>query len=176
MKILVLIPAYNEESKISEVVKDIKALGLDVLVIDDGSVDETVKQAKISGALVLKHKLNRGQGAALRTGIEYAKRKKYEVAVFFDADGQMKAQEIKDILQPILANEFEVVLGSRFLGQAKNIPLTKLITLKLARLFTRLTTGLKLTDRLVINQLSKVPFPFAISSLAFDTLFRNLGS
>ena len=116
MKTIVLIPAYNEEAKISEVVKDIKALGLDVLVIDDGSVDETVKQAKISGALVLKHKLNRGQGAALRTGIEYAKRKKYEVAVFFDADGQMKAEEIPALILPIEKREYDVVLGSRYIA------------------------------------------------------------
>ena len=146
MKTIVLIPAYNEESKISEVVKDVKALGLEVLVVADGSVDDTAQVARNSGALVLRHKLNRGQGAALKTGIEYAKIKKYEVVVFFDADGQMKVEEIKNILQPILTSEAEVVLGSRFLGQAKNIPPIKLITLKLALLFTKLATGLKLTD------------------------------
>lgn len=146
MKVLVLIPAYNEGSKISEVISGVKANGFDVLVVDDGSSDDTVKISKDSGALVLSHKINRGQGAAIKTGIQYAIINNYELVVFFDADGQMKAEEIKNIIDPILKEEVDIVLGSRFLGEAKNIPFSKLATLKLALLFTRITTGLKLTD------------------------------
>ena len=143
MKTLVLIPAYNEGSKISEVITSIKAIGYDVLVIDDGS---TAKISHNNGAVVLIHKVNRGQGASIKTGIEYARDIGYELVVFFDADGQMKADEIDKVIAPIVSGESEVVLGSRFLGSAKGIPLLKLITLRLALLFTRLTTGLKLSD------------------------------
>lgn len=146
MKTLVLIPAYNESGKISEVVKNVIASGFDVLVVDDGSIDNTASLAKAAGARVLTHKINRGQGAALKTAIEYAKIKNYELLVFFDADGQMMAEEIKKITAPVISGQFDVVLGSRFLGKANNIPRAKLITLKLALLFTRISTGLKLTD------------------------------
>ncbi|MDO8669178.1 MAG: glycosyltransferase family 2 protein [Candidatus Buchananbacteria bacterium] len=146
MKTLVLIPAYNEGFKIGEVIEGVKATGFDVLVVDDGSIDQTAKISKASGADVLSHKINRGQGAAILTGLSYAKSNGYEIVVFFDADGQMQAQEIKKIIDPIASGEYDVVLGSRFLGSAKGIPLTKLFLLKLAILFTRLTTGLKLSD------------------------------
>ncbi len=146
MKTLVLIPAYNEAEKIGEVIDDVKASGFDVLVVDDGSFDQTSRVSQERGASVLTHKINRGQGAAIGTGLEYAKVNHYEIVGFFDADGQMKAEEIKNIIEPILKNETDVVLGSRFLGQAQNIPFSKLITLKLALLFTRITTGLKLSD------------------------------
>lgn len=146
MKTLVLIPAYNEGEKIGEVVADVKSKGYDVLVVDDGSVDQTVNVATNNGARVLCHKINRGQGAAILTGISYAKNHSYDIVVFFDADGQMRSNEINQVIQPIINQEVDVVLGSRFLGQAKNIPLAKLVVLRLAILFTRLTTGLKLTD------------------------------
>ncbi|OGY51180.1 MAG: hypothetical protein A3B89_00115 [Candidatus Buchananbacteria bacterium RIFCSPHIGHO2_02_FULL_40_13] len=146
MKILVLIPAYNEESTIGEVIRDVRTLGFDILVVDDGSNDKTAELAKNNGAVVLSHQINRGQGAAISTGIAYAQNKNYEIMVFFDADGQMKAAEIKNLLQPILSAGYEAVLGSRFLGRAENIPLAKLLTLKLALLFTKFTTDLKLTD------------------------------
>jgi len=146
MKTLVLIPAYNEDKKIGDVVSDVKSKGIDVLVVDDGSMDQTSSISLKKGAIVLKHKINRGQGAAIANGTEYAKRNYYEVVVFFDADGQMKSEEIRKLIDPVIKNESEVVLGSRFLGLAKNIPISKLLVLKLAILFTRLTTGLKLTD------------------------------
>lgn len=146
MKTLILIPAYNEALAIKKVISDIQDAGFDVLVINDGSSDQTAKVAQDSGAIVLSHKINRGQGASILTGIKYAEINDYEIIVFFDADGQMMAKEIKKVVEPILKDEADVVLGSRFLGEAKNIPLAKLITLKLALLFTRITTGLKLTD------------------------------
>ncbi|MFA5029390.1 MAG: glycosyltransferase family 2 protein [Patescibacteria group bacterium] len=146
MKILVLIPAKDEKAKIFSVVREIKDCGFEVLVIDDGSSDNTGELAKAAGAKVLRHVINRGQGAALRTGLSYALKGDYQAVVFFDADGQMLASEIEKLLEPLLLKRAEVVLGSRFLGRAENISFSKLITLKLALLFTKLTTGLKLTD------------------------------
>ena len=146
MKTLVLIPAYNEAEKIAEIIKNIKAHGFDVLVVDDGSTDQTAYISKISGAKVLSHRINRGQGAAILTGLEYAQNKNYEIVVFFDADGQMKTTEIKNIIEPLQNDNCDVVLGSRFLGEAQNMPLVKLLTLKLALIFTKITTGLKFSD------------------------------
>lgn len=146
MKTIVLIPAYNESAQIAEVVKNVKSFGFEVAVVDDGSIDQTTELAKSAGAVVLVHKINRGQGAAIKTGLEYALLKKYDSVVFFDADGQMNPAEINLVLEPITSGKCEVVLGSRFLGQVKNISWSKLITLKLALFFTKITTGLRLTD------------------------------
>ncbi|MBI5766028.1 glycosyltransferase family 2 protein [Candidatus Falkowbacteria bacterium] len=146
MKTLIIIPAKNEGLKIHGIVAEIVNLNYHVLVVDDGSGDNTADLARQAGAKILIHKINRGQGAALKTGLEYALLNNYEAAVFFDADGQMLAGEIKDLIEPLLLGKYEVVLGSRFLGQAKNAPILKLITLKLGLIFTKFATGLKLTD------------------------------
>jgi len=146
MKTLVLIPAYNEEDKIYQVAKEVKDLGQDVLVVDDGSSDNTYEEANRAGVKVMRHCLNRGQGASLKTGIKYALGGDYEAVVFFDADGQMIAHEIKKLIEPVRVGKHEVVLGSRFLGKAIDIPASKLFTLKLALWFTRLTVGLTLSD------------------------------
>jgi len=145
MEILVIIPAKDEQEKIVEVVREIIQVGWPVLVVDDGSIDDTASRAKAAGAAVVRHPLNRGQGAALKTGIDYALANDFDQVVFFDADGQMMATEIAKVVLP-LAEGYEVVLGSRFLGQAKAIPWLKLLTLKMALGFTRLNTGLKLSD------------------------------
>lgn len=146
MKTIIVIPAYNEASKINGVVAAVKASGLwDVLVVDDGSGDGTAVQAKAAGATVLRHQINRGQGAALKTGIKFASRSGYETAVFFDADGQMAPAEIPLLLKKL--NEgYDVVLGSRNLGRTVNMPIIRKIVKKIALQFTRFSTGLKITD------------------------------
>lgn len=146
MKILIIIPAYNEAKKIEQVVAEIKNQDYDVLVVDDGSSDDTAKMAEQAGAVVLSHQLNRGQGASLKTGIKYALKKGYDTVVFFDADDQMDAKEIKMLITKQKETGVEVVLGSRFLGRAINIPFIKKIVLKTALFGTRLMTGLKITD------------------------------
>src|SRR3989339_1298620 len=116
MSTIIIIPAYNEAPKISEVVAAIKAAGdWDILVVDDGSCDGTDLRAKTAGAIVLRHKINRAQGAAIKTGIEFASRSSYDTAVFFDADGQMAPEEIKSLTAK-LAEGYDVVLGSGNLG------------------------------------------------------------
>jgi len=149
MDCLIIIPSYNESEKIAEVIGSIRntpGLACDILVVDDGSSDHTAELAQKAGAFVISHAINRGQGAAVRTGIEYLLRRDYQRAVFFDADGQMKAEEIPSLLAPLALGEYQVALGSRFLGRTINMPFSKLLTLKLALLFTRLVSGLKLTD------------------------------
>ncbi len=153
----VLIPAYNEEKTIRKVVEDSKHYVDEVIVVDDGSLDQTSSEAKRGGALVLGHIINRGQGAALQTGFDFIKNKiaeegllpesdKKYVVITFDADGQFEPSEIPKFLEPINNKEVDVVLGSRFLGAALNIPKFKKMLLGLAVLLTNLLTGLKLTD------------------------------
>lgn len=148
MKAIVIIPAFNEALVLGSVLEGILKqpdLAVDVLVVDDGSNDETFAIARRMGVKALKHKINRGQGAAIRTGLDFALARGYETAVFFDADGQMDPAEIKLFLNKI-AEGYEVVLGSRNLGQAVGMPIIKRIIKQAALLFTNLTTGLKLSD------------------------------
>ena len=145
-KVFILIPAYNEEKVINDVINDIKILGYNnVVIIDDGSIDNTYNQAKKANVLVLRHIVNRGQGAALRTGINYALNLGAGIIVTYDADGQFNPKDIEKICQPIIGGECEVVLGSRFLSQNK-VPFFKSFVLKSAILFTYFITNLNLTD------------------------------
>jgi len=154
MKLAIIIPAYNEEKMIAEVIKEVRSVTPHVFVIDDGSIDDTAAAAARAGATVLVHALNRGQGAALRTGLEAAVRAGAEIVVTFDADGQMSASDISSLTAPIEAGLCDVTLGSRFLSsgdsgfriQESRMPLVRRLTLKAALAFTRATTGLKLTD------------------------------
>jgi len=151
MKTVVVIPAYNEGWGIGKVIKEVKDLGLDVIVVDDGSIDETKEIARQSGAIVLNHCINRGQGAALQTGINFSLNFGADIIVTFDADGQHNSKEIKEIIDPILSGEFDVVLGSRFIKSKisnlkTNIPMLRKFILRLAAWFTRLYTGVKVTD------------------------------
>jgi glycosyltransferase involved in cell wall biosynthesis len=146
-KIFIVIAAYNEESAISDVVRGLKREGYpDIVVVDDGSKDDTYNKAEKAGAIVLKHVINRGQGAALRTGMEYSLKKGAEIIVHFDADGQHNPKEVRDIIRPIIDGEADVSLGSRFLNKKSNVPLIKRIVLKIGVVFTYLFSGIWLTD------------------------------
>ena len=122
MRTLIIIPAYNEELTIGSVVALAKKYG-DVLVVDDGSSDKTSEIARESGAVVIKHEVNRGKGKALRTGFEYALSKDYDLVVTIDADGQHNPDEIPLLLEPLVKDEADLVIGSRYLnGSKERIP------------------------------------------------------
>jgi glycosyltransferase involved in cell wall biosynthesis len=142
----VVIAAYNEGQVIARVVADVKHAGYPVVVIDDGSRDETAEIARAAGATVIKHPFNLGQGAALQTGIEYALAQAAELIVTFDADGQHRVSDISRLTDALANERADFALGSRFLGQAPNLPPFRRLVLHAATLFTRLTTGLRLTD------------------------------
>lgn len=118
--ILVLIPAYNEEKNLEQVLpaipQKIKDHAVTVLVINDGSNDETEAVSRKHGALVASHKTNRGGGAALKVGYEIIKKIEPAVIVTMDADGQHNPKEIEILVNPILKNEADFVIGSRMLG------------------------------------------------------------
>lgn len=146
-KIIVVIPAYNEEKTIVEVINKVRPLVDEIVIVDDGSSDQTVQLAEQQGVTVLRHLINRGQGAALQTGNQYALKKGGEIIVHFDADGQFLAEEIKDIVQPLEQGEAEVVFGSRFLEKKSKIPwFKKQIIIPLAHLANKLIIGFSLTD------------------------------
>ena len=144
--IFIVIPAYNEDRTIGNVVREVSELYPHVVIVDDGSSDNTSSEALASGAILLSHTVNLGQGAALQTGIEYSLLAGAKVIVTFDADGQHLVGDVNDLVTPILKGEADIVLGSRFLGQAIDIHLSRKILLKGGILFTRLVSGVSLTD------------------------------
>lgn len=147
MKVIAVIPAYNEADSIVQVVKDVKPQVAEVVVVDDGSTDSTGAYAKQAGATVLSHLINRGQGAALSTGSEYALRNSADIIVHFDADGQFSAAEIKRMVEPIITGAYDVTIGNRFSEIKNRIPWIKaVIIFPLARLFNRLILGLNYVD------------------------------
>jgi glycosyltransferase involved in cell wall biosynthesis len=145
-EVWVVIPAFNESAAIASVVADLRAQARNIVVVDDGSVDGTAAAARDGGAVVLRHSLNRGQGAALQTGIEFALRRGAQAIVTFDSDGQHSPDDIPIMLAPLRSGKAEVVLGSRFLGTAESMPALRRLLLRLAVIFTRATSGLPVTD------------------------------
>jgi glycosyltransferase involved in cell wall biosynthesis len=143
----VVIAAYNESDRLSAVLRSLRNHGVEnIIVVDDGSIDGTAAIATSENVWVLQHIINRGQGAALQTGIDFALQQRAEVVVTFDADGQHDASDLCRLLSPIENGEVNVVLGSRFLGSAIGVPMLRKLMLKIAVWGTRLLTGLPLTD------------------------------
>ncbi len=146
MKVVAVIPAFNEATVIAQVVSQVKSKVAEVIVVDDGSADTTGYVAQSAGATVARHFLNRGQGAALQTGIALALRHEADIIVTFDADGQHVAEEIDAVIAPLLLGAVDVVLGSRFLNKTNTIPFWRIQLLKIATRFTAFYTGLTVTD------------------------------
>ena len=144
--IWVVIAAYNEVAVIARVVGEVRRCGYTVLLIDDGSTDATAATAEKAGAVVIRHPVNLGQGAALQTGIEYALREGADVIVTFDADGQHRVADIEVLIDAMAKHTVDFVFGSRVLGGAINLPPTRQLLLKAATWFTRMTSGLSVTD------------------------------
>jgi polyprenyl-phospho-N-acetylgalactosaminyl synthase len=145
-QVWVVIAAYNEAPVIASVVADVKRAGYRIVVVDDGSTDATGAVSAEAGDVVVRHPINLGQGAALQTGIEFALREGADVIVTFDADGQHRAADIAVLMEALARHGADFALGSRFLGASHNQPLSRRMLLKAAISFTRLTTGLSVTD------------------------------
>jgi glycosyltransferase involved in cell wall biosynthesis len=145
-RVWIVVAAFNEAAVIGGVVRGLRAEYSHVVVVDDGSSDDTAQQARAAGAIVLRHVINLGQGAALQTGMDLANRESAEFVVTFDADGQHRVADIAPMVNAAIVGGVDVVLGSRFLGATVGMPGQRRIAIKAAALFTALTTGLWLTD------------------------------
>jgi glycosyltransferase involved in cell wall biosynthesis len=113
-----IVPAFNEEGCIADVIAEIRAFdpGLEVVVIDDGSVDGTARAARAAGAHVLKLPFNLGIGGAVQTGFRYAHENGFDLAVRVDGDGQHDPAHLGAVIEPVLRNEVDIAVGSRYLA------------------------------------------------------------
>ncbi len=153
--IFIIIPAYNEKHRIINTLNDLLKYNYQIIVVDDASSDKTyqkvadfIDQHNLKHKItLLKHKINRGQGASLQTGTDLALKKDVKIIVHFDADGQFLSSEIQDCLQPLLNSQADIVLGSRFLQKNSSMPwLKKYLIHPVSKIINYFFTGLKLTD------------------------------
>jgi polyprenyl-phospho-N-acetylgalactosaminyl synthase len=140
----VVIAAYNEAAVIERVVASVVDAGWHVVVVDDGSGDATAARARAGGAIVLRHAINLGQGAALQTGIDFALRRNAEHILTFDADGQHDPADIPMMLAALA--DHDIALGSRFLGEVEGASQRRMAMLRAAVMMSNRLAGLKLTD------------------------------
>ncbi len=147
-RIVIVIPAYREERSIGAVVSALRRMyPYDVLVVNDGSADETSRAAREAGAIVLDLPCNLGIGSAVQTAFLFARNREYDAAVRVDADGQHEIEDIPRVLEPVLSGEVDAAIGSRFLGKADyrgSIP--RIFGIQHFRLLVNLFTGYRVTD------------------------------
>ena len=146
MDITVVVPAHNEEDRIGEVLKDLKKTKLSVIVVDDGSTDRTYQVAKRHKTIVLRHKVNLGKGAALKTGCEAAFSMGAEAVILMDSDGQHKVEDLSHFIDALEKDKFDVVFGSRNLSYG--VPLVRYMGNKFASLLVSLFFGIYVSDLL----------------------------
>lgn len=147
MKIAIGIPAFNEEKNIASIIAKLLNFSYSVIVCNDGSTDMTGAIAEKMGAIVVNHSRNLGYGSAIRSIFSKAKELGYDVLVTFDADGQHRVEDIKPILKPIISDDVDVTVGSRFLGQNKNqVPKYREIGIKTITKLANATSKNKITD------------------------------
>lgn len=142
----VIVPMFNEARTITGVVTELKTYFPNVVCVDDGSSDGSVALAHVAGAVIVRHAVNLGQGAALQTGFDYALCKRARWVVTFDADGQHLVSDAAELVQQARKQQVDVVLASRFLGRTESMPSSRRLVLRAAIIFSRWSTGLALTD------------------------------
>ena len=146
LDVLVCIPAYNAESTISEAVKRCQKFADLVLVINDGSSDNTEKVARKAGADIITHRKNRGYGGAIKTALEEGLKRNARVTITFDADLQHDAKDIPKIIEPILSNESDIVIGSRFLEKNTGVKTYRKFGIRFITSLVRLFSGNNIRD------------------------------
>ncbi|MCL6549174.1 MAG: glycosyltransferase family 2 protein [Alicyclobacillus sp.] len=189
MKTLIAIPAYNEAHNIGRVLKALSdaKLGADILVVNDGSMDQTETIALAYSVEVISHPCNMGYGAALQTAYKYATLHGYDRVVQFDSDGQHRVEDIATLLSTAQnCGEPDIVLGSRFLGDARFYPgpgkmsvirmFRQIIRLLTRRRITDPTSGLRLVGRRVFTHYAaynRFPNDFPDADVIIDVLLRK---
>jgi len=143
----VVVPLYNEASVVGDVVRGLREVFPNVVCVDDGSRDASAARAHEAGAVVVRHPVNLGQGAALQTGVDYALRDPgMRHVVTFDADGQHQVQDAAALVGVLRDKDVDVVFGSRFLDGRTRPNLVKRLVLRAAIVYSNLVTGIHLSD------------------------------
>jgi glycosyltransferase involved in cell wall biosynthesis len=144
----IIIPAYNEAGRVGLTIADIRKFSnADIIVVSDGSTDNTVNEASEAGATVVELPFNLGYGAALQTGYKYALTKDYEFAVQMDADGQHDPSAIQSLIEPVLKDEVDITIGSRFLRRGNyKAPFIRRIGMSFFAFIASIFTGKRVTD------------------------------
>lgn len=148
-KILIIVPAYNEAENIAYVINDIRKnfQQADILIVNDGSTDETARVAEDLGVKVVTLPFNLGIGAAMQCGYIYAERRSYDIAIQFDGDRQHMADQISILIKPIIENAADIVVGSRFIEKGSyNLTFPRFIGIRIFAKLVSLLTGKRLTD------------------------------
>jgi len=144
--ILVCIPSYNAESTIKEAVNICKQFASEILVINDGSCDNTEEIARKTGADIITHRKNRGYGGAIKTALEEGLKRNAKVTITFDADLQHDAKDIPKIIKPILSNEADIVIGSRFLEKNNDVKTYRKFGIRFITSLVRTFSGNNISD------------------------------
>jgi len=145
-KVIVTIPCFNTSSSIADVVSRSLQYVDQVIVIDDGSSDDTAEKARQAGALVISHSANGGYGEAIKSCFEAGKANEADILVTLDGDGQHNPEEIQRVLAPVLNNEADMVIGSRFFSQQANMPRYRRFGIKVITLLVNLGSKVKVYD------------------------------
>lgn len=145
-EVWVVVPAYKEAARLAATLESLLTVATSVVVVDDGSPDDTARVAAQYPVWVLRHVVNLGQGAAIQTGITFSLRQGAEYVATFDADGQHVPGDLTRLLHALRENHADYALGSRFLGRAEGIPWTRKLMLKAAVFFTWVFSGIRVTD------------------------------
>ena len=174
MSIIVGIPAFNEEKNIAVLIIQLKKIADKIIVCNDGSTDLTSKIAEGLGATVINHEKNLGYGAAIRSIFLKSKELDGDVLVTFDADGQHKIEDINKVISPIINEESDLVIGSRFLDKSeKEVPQYRKVGIKIITKVTNATIKKQLTDsqsgfraysKKVLNELNPSELGMGIST------------
>jgi glycosyltransferase involved in cell wall biosynthesis len=147
LEIVVGIPAFNEEKNIASIILKLKKITNTIIVCNDGSSDLTNKIAEQLGAIVINHSKNLGYGAAIRSIFLKAKEMNSDILVTFDADGQHRIEDIQQMIQPIIENKTDIVIGSRFLNKEKDeVPTYRKVGIKIITKVTNVSIDQKITD------------------------------
>lgn len=144
MSIFVVIPAFNERKKIEGVLNDLRVIDLPIIIVDDGSKDSTSEVAKKYHVVVLKHRINLGKGAALKTGCEAAFLMGADAIITLDSDGQHKVEDLPKFVNALQERKFDIIFGSRNLRLG--VPLVRFIGNKMASILVNLLFGIYVSD------------------------------
>ena len=143
----IVIPAYNEATRIPGVLKRVSHLGYEhIVVVDDGSTDDTARVAAEHHVKVVRHPINLGVGAATQTGIQYALNQGAKYIVTLDGDHQHLPDDIEHLLEAIKENKADLVIGSRFMKADNEIPISRVFYNKIANIITYVIAGVRVTD------------------------------